>query len=409
MKIALLHYSYPPIIGGVETVLEHHASRLADRGHEVRILCASGECNQSKATLVCIPEMGANHPLTKAAQQEILTGEAGCQFIALRDRLKAQLIEHLQGIELVFVHNLLTMPFNLACTEALRQIAAESGQTRFVSWVHDLAAINPDYAIPNRSPWNLLRQRLPHFEYVAVSELRRGQFAKLTRAEGTLDGECQVIPNGISALDFLNLTPSVAQFASRHKILERESVLLCPARLLKRKNLELALQIIAGLKTLSPAPASCACLITGASDPHNSESIAYANALRKKVVELNLEDEVFFVSDFFAVTNPDLVSLYEVSDAVMYPSLQEGFGIPLLEAAVHRLPIFCSAIEPLKEMALSNAILLDPAAPASDLAVTVKKVIKATSTSRKDVLNRFSWEAIFANQIEPLLRETKRK
>ena len=34
MKIALLHYSAPPIVGGVESVLAHHAREMAAAGHE---------------------------------------------------------------------------------------------------------------------------------------------------------------------------------------------------------------------------------------------------------------------------------------------------------------------------------------------------------------------------------------
>jgi len=408
MKIALLHYSFPPTIGGVETILEHHASLLAAKGHEVWVLCASGENHNPAVMLLQVPEIGASHPAVRAAQEEILRGEPGIQFSALVNTLQTQLSAQLRGMDLVLVHNLLTMPFNLACTEALRRIAAEENAPRFISWIHDLAACNPDYLLPPREPWDLLRRQLPNFEYVAVSELRKAQFAMLTSINGAPDEQCRVIPNGIAGIDFLNLTPAVAQFVSTHNILSREAVLLCPSRLLKRKNLERAIELVAALKHLGPGGTSCACLITGACDPHNAESAKYADLLRKKVAEWNLGNEVFFISDFFAVTNPDLVSLYEASDAVIYPSLQEGFGIPLLEAAVHRLPIFCCAIEPLKDLALSNATFFDRTTPASELAATVNKVIKATSTSRKDVLNRFSWEAIFANQIEPLLREPKR-
>jgi glycosyltransferase involved in cell wall biosynthesis len=222
---------------------------------------------------------------------------------------------------------------------------------------------------------------------------------------GEPNGECRVIPNGIAGSDFLNLTPQVARFVSAHNLLSREAVLLCPTRLLKRKNLELALEIVASLKSSGSGGTTCACLITGACDPHNPDSEAYAGRLRELVAQLDLNDEVFFVSEFFTVTNPDLVSLYVASDAVLYPSLQEGFGIPLLEAAVHRLPVFCGDIEPLKDLMLSNVTLLDQAAAPSKLAKIVKQVIKETAKSRKEVLNRFSWEAIFASGLEPFLQD----
>ncbi len=59
------------------------------------------------------------------------------------------------------------------------------------------------------------------------------------------------------------------------------------------------------------------------------------------------------------LTNAQLHSLYMVADAMLFPSRQEGFGLPLLEAAAHRLPVFCSNIEPLKSIALSGTLLFD--------------------------------------------------
>jgi mannosylglucosylglycerate synthase len=35
MNVALLHYSAPPVVGGVESVLDHHARLMADDGHQV--------------------------------------------------------------------------------------------------------------------------------------------------------------------------------------------------------------------------------------------------------------------------------------------------------------------------------------------------------------------------------------
>lgn len=389
-------------MGGVEAVLEKHAEILCSKGHQIRVICGCGESRRPGIELVVLPELAASHPRTQAAQSEILQGESEMQFKALVDHLKGQFSQLFRGAQLVCIHNVLTMPFNLACTEALRQIAAEMPTTRFVAWIHDLAACNPDYHLPQRPPWELLRTRLPHFQYIAVSDLRRRQFATLTN---TPMEECEVIPNGVAMEELFSLTPNVSNFLSPRDILSREVVLLCPARLLKRKNLELAIEIVSELKHLGPGGTICAGLITGACDPHNAQSAKYARHLRLLIEERNLENEVFFISDFFAVTNPDLVSLYVASDAVLYPSLQEGFGIPLLEAAVHRLPVFCNAIEPLKDLALSNVRFLDRASSPTELAATINRVISETANSRKDVMNRFSWEAIFANQIGPFLKK----
>ena len=44
-RIALLHYTYPPVIGGVEFVMEGQANILTDMGYKVRVITASGGGN----------------------------------------------------------------------------------------------------------------------------------------------------------------------------------------------------------------------------------------------------------------------------------------------------------------------------------------------------------------------------
>ncbi|MBI3739501.1 MAG: glycosyl transferase family 1, partial [Chloroflexi bacterium] len=43
MKITLLHYAALPIIGGVESVMGHHARLMTDAGHQVRVIAGRGE------------------------------------------------------------------------------------------------------------------------------------------------------------------------------------------------------------------------------------------------------------------------------------------------------------------------------------------------------------------------------
>ena len=43
ISIALLHYSAPPVVGGVESVLAHHARLMDAAGHDVRIVAGRGE------------------------------------------------------------------------------------------------------------------------------------------------------------------------------------------------------------------------------------------------------------------------------------------------------------------------------------------------------------------------------
>lgn len=60
---------------------------------------------------------------------------------------------------------------------------------------------------------------------------------------------------------------------------------------------------------------------------------------------------------------PDIGAFYERSDILAFPSLAEGFGLPLLEAMAHGLPVVSNDINPLREVVGSGGSLL----PVSDL------------------------------------------
>jgi glycosyltransferase involved in cell wall biosynthesis len=54
------------------------------------------------------------------------------------------------------------------------------------------------------------------------------------------------------------------------------------------------------------------------------------------------------------IPREDLLRLYERAVAFVYPSTFEGFGMPVLEAMAAGIPVACSAIPPLEEVARSS-------------------------------------------------------
>lgn len=56
-KIALLHYAYPPNVGGVEILLREHAKILSETDFQVTIITGDGEEKNSKINFVRIPEI----------------------------------------------------------------------------------------------------------------------------------------------------------------------------------------------------------------------------------------------------------------------------------------------------------------------------------------------------------------
>ena len=72
---------------------------------------------------------------------------------------------------------------------------------------------------------------------------------------------------------------------------------------------------------------------------------------------LGLEDAVDFPG---WIPRDDLHDLYARAWAFIYPSLFEGFGIPVLEAMAAGVPMACSDIEPIASNAGDAALLFDP-------------------------------------------------
>lgn len=80
-------------------------------------------------------------------------------------------------------------------------------------------------------------------------------------------------------------------------------------------------------------------------------------AIRKKIDELSLSNDVVFLG---WLPFEDIPAIYSAADVFVFPSLHEGFGIPVLEAMACGVPVVCSGIEPLDEVAGDAAMLVDP-------------------------------------------------
>lgn len=79
--------------------------------------------------------------------------------------------------------------------------------------------------------------------------------------------------------------------------------------------------------------------------------------IKKKVNDLNLQGRVVFPG---FINGDDLAALYSCAKLFVYPSLYEGFGIPVLEAMRCGCPVVTSNVSSLPEVAGDAALLVDP-------------------------------------------------
>ncbi len=124
------------------------------------------------------------------------------------------------------------------------------------------------------------------------------------------------------------------------------------------------------------------------------------------VAELGLTDDVTFAG---RVPDDDLPALYAGADALLLPSLYEGFGFPVLEAMACGTPVVCSHSSSLPEVA-GDAALLVPPTDDEALAAALERIL--TEPGLADELRqrgtaqaaRFRWEMCAAETVE-LYRE----
>lgn len=93
-----------------------------------------------------------------------------------------------------------------------------------------------------------------------------------------------------------------------------------------------------------------------------------------------------------------LASLYRLAHALVYTSLYEGFGLPILEAYFHGCPVITSQVSSMPEVAGDAALLVDPY-NVEAIAEACMQVGEQKSTQRKKLLSQmpkvlqsFSWD-----------------
>jgi glycosyltransferase involved in cell wall biosynthesis len=327
-------------------------------------------------------------------------GRVPAGFTGLTDSLTTDLGEAVTDVDVLIVHNVCSLNKNLALTAAVRNLSKD---LHVILWHHDLAWTTPRYhaELHPGYPWNLLRQAWPGVKQVTISDMRQQELADLFQID---KDEIAVVPNGVDLSRFHKFEQQTHEYVEQLNLRNAAPLLLLPVRITPRKNIELALRVCANLLQNFP---DTKLVVTGPLGPHNPANVEYFEKLAALRKELHLVDAVHFLTELTTGFLADEVisDFYHLADALFMPSLEEGFGIPILEAGLAGLPIFCSDIPPLRSLGSSNAVYFSPDADPAELAnrIVNRLAFDPVFRMRTRVRREFSWEGIYVRSIAPLL------
>jgi glycosyltransferase involved in cell wall biosynthesis len=407
---AILHYTAPPVVGGVEAVIQAHVEAFIHAGYPVTVVAGRGQEDAlpSGAEFVLVPEIDSQHQQVEELSSRLERGEIPSAFDELVDQLISVLTPALRQFDYVIVHNIFTKHFNLPLTVALHVLLDAGKMGRCIAWCHDFSWTSPNSRsqVHPGHPWDLLRTYRADVTYVVVSERRRRALAALLNCP--LE-RIRVIYNGVDPDLLLGLSIEGRTLVNRLGLLDSDLVLLMPVRVTQAKNIEYALRVIAALKERGCRPRL---ILTGPPDPHDADSLAYFRSLQALRERLGVKEEMRFV--FESGPNPDepftielevVGDLFRVSDVMFMPSHREGFGMPVLEAGLVGIPVVCTHIPAAEEIGDRDVTIIDTNQEPAHVAEQILNWAEASPMHRlrRRVRRNYTWQAIFQRDIRPLL------
>ncbi len=280
------------------------------------------------------------------------------------------------------------LPSRIDLFHSLAQRPAEQRFKHEVVTIHDIFPITgPDYSTPEfqRKFSRLLRESMERASRIIVLSEYTAQ--RIMRHCGVDRERIRVVPGGVdSPAVLLNL---------EERLRGRESVVGAGNELLlvlgvvdNRKN------CIGALQALQLLPERYKLVLAGG-DGYGAGAVhafIEKEKLSTRVVRLGY------------VNAAKLPALFQSASALLYPSLEEGFGFPLLEAMAYGVPAVASNVSALPEVGGDAALYADPRNPA-DIAAGIIRAVEDDGV-RADIIprgheraRRFSWARAAAGTI----------
>ncbi len=217
---------------------------------------------------------------------------------------------------------------------ALNQRVDRRPSRHVVATFHDLFVLTAEYSTADfrkRFAGQAKRAAQNSDLIIAVSAFTAGQVSSLLGVE---PARIRIIPHGV---DFPTADPTLPE--------NRQKIILTVGALQKRKN---TLRLMEAFESV---PADWRLILAGSPDGFGAPEIL--ERLARSPARERIEVTGYVSAD-------RLRSLYQTASIFAFPSLDEGFGIPVLEAMAFGIPVLTSNMSALPEVAGDAALLVDP-------------------------------------------------
>ena len=312
---------------------------LRELGHQCFFM--AGESEYPAETSYVLPEMHFKHEAIQEIQQKLFANdiyrspEITTRIDALKEYLKRHIYTFVRtfDIHVLISENALSLPMNVPLGLALTEYIAETAQCT-VGHHHDFYWERPRYLRSAARDYlnAAFPPTLPSMCHVVINSYAASQLAEKASVTSTL------IPNVMSFDEPPSPPDAYAQDIRQELgLTPDEFFILQPTRIVPRKRIELAIELVKRLDL----PAALVISHAAGDEGHEYETYLrnYAEMLQVKVI---------FAYDRIRRergTTPQgqkiysLADVYQAADLVTYPSAIEGFGNAFLEAVYFKRPI----------------------------------------------------------------------
>lgn len=300
----------------------------------------AGEVDYPPDCSYLVEEASFKHPDISDIYQNCFGVYLRGRFITQKIQgIKRKLKDHLYrfiekfNIDIIVPENVLTIPLNIPLGLAITELISELGMPT-IAHHHDFFWERKHFL--TNAVWDYLNMafppHLPPIKHVVINSSGDNQLSLRTGISAT------IIPN---VMDFENPPPPVDDYASDVRealgIKDDELFILQPTRVVKRKGIEHAIELVSRLGRKAKLVIS-----------HASGDEGHDYELRVREYSKMMNVNTLFVSDIInehrgrTKTGQKIYTLNDIyphADLVTYPSNFEGFGNAFLEAIYFRKPI----------------------------------------------------------------------